>query len=57
MGEDAVDVQLGAGKASMEVEDLQLLDFFNIPNGLFRFLNPVSAPASCFFDIRWSAPP
>jgi hypothetical protein len=40
----------------MEVENLPLSDFFTIPNALFRFLSPVSMPASCSFDIRWSGP-
>jgi len=40
----------------MEVEDLRLFDFFSIPNALLRFLSPVSVPAKCSFDIRWSGP-
>jgi hypothetical protein len=40
----------------MEVEDLPVFDFFSIPNALLRFLSPVSVPASCSFDIRWSGP-
>lgn len=42
----------------MEVEDLPLFDFFNIPNALFRIKTPppVSLPASCSFDIRWQGP-
>ena len=40
----------------MTVTDLALFDFFNIPNGLFRFQSPVSAPARCSFDIAWSGP-
>ena len=47
---------MGAGKAFMTVANLQLFDFFNIPNGLFRFLSPVSVEAICSFDIRWSGP-
>jgi hypothetical protein len=47
---------LGAGKASMTVANLRLFDFFNIPNGLFRFLNPVSVGAICSFDNHWSGP-
>ena len=49
-------VHLGAGKASMTVANLQLFDFFNIPNALFRFLNPVSVAATISFDIGWSGP-
>jgi hypothetical protein len=53
---DAVDVQFGAGKARMSATDLPLFDFFNLPNGLFRFQDPVSTPAKCTFDIHWSGP-
>ena len=56
LAHDAVTVEMGAGKASMTVANLQLFDFFNIPNGLFRFLSPVSVEAICSFDIRWSGP-
>jgi hypothetical protein len=47
---------MGAGKASMAVADLELRDFFNIPNALFHFLSPVSVPASLSFDLDWSGP-
>jgi hypothetical protein len=40
----------------MSVRHLSLFDFFNIPNGLFRFQNPVSLDANVSFDIRWSGP-
>jgi hypothetical protein len=40
----------------MTVTELDVLDFFNIPNALFRFQTPASVPASCSFDIRWSGP-
>ncbi len=40
----------------MQVSNLALHDFFNIPNALFRFLTPVSADASCSFDIEWTGP-
>ena len=40
----------------MVMTDLQLLDYFDIPNALFRFETPVSVGASCSFDIRWSGP-
>lgn len=36
--------------------DLQLLDYFDIPNALFRFETPVAVDASCSFDVRWSGP-
>jgi hypothetical protein len=53
---DAVDVQFGAGKARMSATNVNAPDFFNIPNALFRFLDPASLPAKCSFDIRWSGP-
>jgi len=40
----------------MTVSDLAVQDFFNIPNALFRFQNPVSVPATCRFDIHWTGP-
>jgi hypothetical protein len=52
----AVDVQFGAGRAHMTATDLAVLDFFDIPNALFHFQNPVSVPATCSFDISWSGP-
>jgi hypothetical protein len=56
IAESAVTVQMGAGKASMAVDDLELRDFFTIPNALFHFLNPESEAATCSFDIQWSGP-
>ena len=40
----------------MMATDLAVEDYFDIPNALFRFEDPVSEPASCSFDISWSAP-
>jgi hypothetical protein len=54
--DEAVTVELGAGQARMVVKNLNLFDFFNIPNALFRFQDPVSEPAACSFDIQWSGP-
>jgi hypothetical protein len=51
-----VTVEFAAGKASMAVSNLALNDFFNIPNALLRFQNPVSVPAAVSFDITWSGP-
>jgi hypothetical protein len=51
---DNVEVQMGAGKASMKATDLAVLDYFTIPNALFRFQPPI--PATCSFDIDWSGP-
>jgi hypothetical protein len=40
----------------MSMSGLVLQDYFNIPNALLRFQSPVSAGASCSFDINWSGP-
>lgn len=40
----------------MTATNLPGKDFFDIPNALFRFENPVSADATSSFDIRWSGP-
>jgi hypothetical protein len=53
---DGVDVNFGAGRASMKANNLALSDFFSIPNALFRFMDPVSQRAVCSFDIQWSGP-
>jgi hypothetical protein len=53
---DAVQVEFGAGKARMAATNLAVQDFFDIPNALFRFENPISSAATCGFDIRWSGP-
>jgi hypothetical protein len=53
---DGVTVNFGAGRAHMTATDLALQDYFTIPNALLRFLDPVSEPATCSFDISWSAP-
>ena len=50
------DVDLEAGSARMGVHDLKVKDFFNIPNALLRFQTPVSADATCSFEVRWSGP-
>ena len=53
---DGVDVQYASGKARMHATNLALLDFFDIPNALFRFEDPVQTDAICTFDIHWSPP-
>jgi hypothetical protein len=53
---DGVSVNFGAGKAHMSATDMVVEDYFNIPNALFRFLDPPSVPATCSFDIDWSGP-
>jgi hypothetical protein len=40
----------------MTTDDLQIRDFFNIPNALLRFQHPVSFGASVSFDVRWLGP-
>ena len=52
----SVDVEFGAGKATMEADNVSAPDFFSIPNALFRFLSPASIPATCSFEIEWSGP-
>jgi hypothetical protein len=49
-------INLGLGTAHMEMTDLALMDFFDIPNALFRFQDPVLSPAKCSFDIKWTGP-
>ena len=51
-----VTVNLDDGKARMRATNLHVRDFFNIPNALFRFQNPVSVGATVSFDIRWMGP-
>jgi hypothetical protein len=52
-----VTVDLDDGKARMTATNLQVRDFFNIPNALFRFQKPASVGAAVSFDIRWMGPP
>jgi len=53
---DAVSIELGAGRARYAMTDMAMPDYFNIPNAIFRFQDPVSVESSCTFDIRWSGP-
>jgi hypothetical protein len=53
---DGVTVNFGAGRAQMTAHDVPSPDYFSIPNALFRFLDPVSEPATCSFDISWRGP-
>jgi hypothetical protein len=55
-GSGSVEVRFGVGAARMTANDLAVTDYFDIPNALFRFEDPVSADASCSFDITWSGP-
>jgi hypothetical protein len=47
---------MGAGRAHMWATNSAVEDYFDIPNALFRFEDPVSAHAGCSFDIRWDGP-
>jgi len=47
---------MGAGNATLTVDNLQLFDFFNIPNALLRSQNPPSVAAACSFAIQWASP-
>ena len=55
-GHDGVSVDLDDGKARMRAKNLRVMDFFNIPNALFRFQSPASVRATVSFDIRWRGP-
>ncbi len=55
MPSGAVTVQFAAGTARYAAT-LDMPDYFNIPNAIFRFLDPVSIPASVTFDVRWNGP-
>ena len=55
-GQDGVTVDLDKAKARMRAKNLRVMDFFNIPNALFRFLSPASVGATVSFDIRWRGP-
>ena len=54
--DEAVSVQPGAGRARYRMTNMRMPDYFNIPNALFRFLDPVSQPSTVSFDIRMSGP-
>jgi hypothetical protein len=51
-----VTVDLDDGKARMRAVNLEVRDFFNIPNALFRTQKPASVGATVSFDIRWLGP-
>jgi hypothetical protein len=53
--EGVEDVELDDGEASMS-GDLDVRDFFNIPNALFHLQTPLSVPATISFQIGWSGP-
>ena len=47
----SVEIHLGAGDASLKVDDLATKDFGNIANDL---LHGASVPATASFDVQWS---
>ena len=53
---NSVTVHLDDGEARMTIQDLAIPDYFDIPNALFRFEDPVSEPARVSFDVQWSGP-
>jgi len=55
-GQGGVTVDLEDGKARMRAANVHLRDFFNIPNALLRFQDPVSVAATASFDVRWMGP-
>jgi hypothetical protein len=55
-GDGGVTVDLDSGQARMRARNLDVSDFFTIPNALFRIQNPASVPATVSFDIRWLGP-
>ena len=50
------EVELDEGEANMNASDLDMRDFFSIPNALFRFQTPASERATVSFDIDWTGP-
>jgi hypothetical protein len=50
------DVDVDRGQAEMHAGDLEVRDFFNIPNALFHLQTPVSKAATISFNIDWSGP-
>jgi hypothetical protein len=55
LDDGAVDVEPGAGRASLRATDLHILDFFNIPNALFH-TGPSPVAATVSFDVEWTGP-
>src|SRR5207253_1458864 len=53
---DAIAVEMGAGKATLIVDNLQLFDFFDNNNAVLHFRNPASVAAACSFAIQWASP-
>jgi hypothetical protein len=51
-----ISVQFGAGKAEMNVQNLALRDYFNVPNALGPIATTAFDPARVSFDVVWSGP-
>jgi hypothetical protein len=54
--EDDVEVHFGAGRAEMEVHNLHLRDYTNIPVALGPVETTTFDPATVSFDVVWSGP-
>jgi hypothetical protein len=54
--DSAVTAEPGAGLGRVAARDLAMPDYFNIPNALFRFMDPTSVPATVSYDLRWKGP-
>jgi hypothetical protein len=50
---DGIQVNLGKGVASMEADDVSILDYGDIPNALFGG-GPTPTPGSVSFTVTWS---
>jgi hypothetical protein len=51
---DGIQVHLGKGAASMEADDVPILDYGSIPNALFDGHHPDPTPGSVSFKVVWS---
>lgn len=51
--QDSVEVHLGKGEAELEVDDLEVPDYFNLLNAL---RGGDSVPAEVSFNVRWGDP-
>jgi len=54
--DEGVRADVKEGKARMMARHLRVRDFFNGPNALLRFQDPVSIGATVSFDFRWLGP-
>jgi hypothetical protein len=51
---DGIQVNLGKGTASMEADDVPILDYVTVFNALFEGDNPSPTPGSVSFTVVWS---